>query len=223
MINDATDISFQSPVVQIALDVTEIDEALRLAELSVKAGADWLEAGTPLIVAQGYSAIGKLADAFPGIPVLADYKTMDGGGRNVHITREQGGRLMTVCGNAADETIQAATRASAETGVWVVIDTIGVKDQVARVQQCVEWGAQAIYLHYGFDQHQADDSKDANQWVAQVKDAVDVPIGIGCFGCESAELGVKLGADIFCVGHPLISASDPLDQLQRFVGTVKQH
>ena len=34
------------------------------------------------------------------MPVLADYKTMDSGGHNVHLTAEQGGKIMTVCAGA---------------------------------------------------------------------------------------------------------------------------
>ena len=85
------------PVIQLAIDLFTIDEALKLAEIGVKAGVDWLEAGTPLIVKRGVDAIGAIARAFPDHPVLADYKTMDGGGRNVNNTAEQGGRIMTVC------------------------------------------------------------------------------------------------------------------------------
>ena len=95
------------PLVQLALDFPTIDEALAAAEVGVKAGVDILEAGTPLIVAQGAGAIGRLARAFPQMPILADYKTMDSGGKNVHLTREQGGHVMTVCAGAADDTIRA--------------------------------------------------------------------------------------------------------------------
>jgi len=36
------------PIVQISLDITDLDEALKTAELAMRAGVDWLEAGTPL-------------------------------------------------------------------------------------------------------------------------------------------------------------------------------
>jgi 3-keto-L-gulonate-6-phosphate decarboxylase len=62
----------EPPVIQIALDYPTIEEALAMAEVGVKAGVDWLEVGTPLIVAQGVNTIGKLKRAFPGYPVLAD-------------------------------------------------------------------------------------------------------------------------------------------------------
>jgi len=41
------------PIVQISLDLTDIDEALTTAALAMRAGVDWLEAGTPLILAYG--------------------------------------------------------------------------------------------------------------------------------------------------------------------------
>jgi len=42
-----------SPIVQISLDLTDLDEALTTAQIAVDAGVDWLEAGTPLIQAAG--------------------------------------------------------------------------------------------------------------------------------------------------------------------------
>ena len=79
------------PLVQLALDFPTTEQALRMAEIGVRAGVDILEAGTPLIVAQGAECIGALARAFPNYPILADYKTMDSGGKNVLLTQKQGG------------------------------------------------------------------------------------------------------------------------------------
>ena len=48
------------PIIQISLDLTSIDEALEVARAAVKAGVDWLEAGTPLILAEGLHGIRAL-------------------------------------------------------------------------------------------------------------------------------------------------------------------
>ena len=48
------------PIVQISLDVTTIEEAIQTAELALRAGVDWLEAGTPLILAEGLRAVREL-------------------------------------------------------------------------------------------------------------------------------------------------------------------
>jgi len=215
-------IRIQPPVIQLAIDLTTIDEALRLAEIGVKAGVDWLEAGTPLIVRRGADAIGAVARAFPRHPVLADYKTMDSGGRNVQLTAEQGGKLMTVCAGACDETIAAAIDASQQTGVLVVVDTIGVRDQVGRSREVERLGAHSVYLHYGADQRRADATRDSTQWAASVGAAVKVPLGVGTFGIEDAVRGASLGADILVIGHPLISGPDPLSALREYCQRVRE-
>ncbi|HEC94778.1 MAG TPA: bifunctional hexulose-6-phosphate synthase/ribonuclease regulator, partial [Thermoplasmatales archaeon] len=40
-------------VLQVALDLLNAHRALKIAEEAVNGGADWLEAGTPLIKSEG--------------------------------------------------------------------------------------------------------------------------------------------------------------------------
>jgi 3-hexulose-6-phosphate synthase/6-phospho-3-hexuloisomerase len=214
-------IEIKPPVIQIALDFATIEEALAMASIGVEAGVDWLEIGTPLIVSQGLAPIGQMVRAFPNYPVLADYKTMDSGGKNVHRTKGQGGHVMTVCANAPDETVKAAVAASKETDVMVVVDMIGVKNQAARAKQCEEWGVHSIYLHYGADQRAADATQDSTQWLDEVLAAVKIPVGVGCFGVEDAVRAVQRGAQLVAIGHPVISGANPLEELSRFVRDVK--
>jgi 3-hexulose-6-phosphate synthase/6-phospho-3-hexuloisomerase len=209
------------PIVQIALDYATAEEALALAAVGVKAGVDGLEAGTPLIVSKGVGAVGALKRAFPGFPVLADYKTMDSGGKNALLTKEQGAQVMTVCGNAPDETVRAAAKAGKETGVLVVVDLIGVKRQGERARQCQDWGVDWIYLHYGADQRRADASRDSVQWLEEVKRAVTIPVGVGTSGVEDAVRAAAAGADLVAIGHPVISGPDPLGALTDYVRRVK--
>ena len=66
------------PIVQISLDLIDLDEALKTAEIAMRAGVDWLEAGTPLLLAEGVHAVRALRREFPNTPIVADLKTMDG-------------------------------------------------------------------------------------------------------------------------------------------------
>src|SRR4051812_2977328 len=59
------------PIVQISLDLTSKEEALETAALAMRAGVDWLEAGTPLILAEGLHGVRALRQAFPGVPIVA--------------------------------------------------------------------------------------------------------------------------------------------------------
>src|SRR5882757_9654943 len=192
------------PVIQIALDYATIEEALVMAQIGIEAGVDWLEIGTPLIVSQGVAPIGKMVRAHQDFPVLADYKTMDSCWKNVQRTADQGGHVMTVCANSPDETVKSAIAESKSNGVWVVVDTIGVKNQAARARQCAEWGVDMIYVHYGADQRAAHSSQDATQWLDEVMSAVSTPVGVGCFGVEDAVRAVRKGVELVAIGHPLI-------------------
>jgi 3-hexulose-6-phosphate synthase/6-phospho-3-hexuloisomerase len=210
------------PLVQLALDFATIEEALKAAEWGIKAGVDILEAGTPLIVAQGVEAIGAIVRAFPGKPVLADYKTMDSGLKNVLLTKQQGAHYMTVCASSPDETVLSAIRQGKESGIQVVVDTIGVKDQAARARQCSEWGADMVYIHYGADQRRADASRDSNQWVDAVIAAVDCPVGVATFDIVDAVVAVKKGADLVTIGHPIVGTDQPsFARLKAYVDQVK--
>ncbi len=209
------------PVVQLALDFATVGEALSSAAIGVRAGVDWLEVGTPLILAEGASAIGKVKRAFAEFPVLADYKSMDSGGKNVHLTKREGGQVMTVCGGAPDETIRAAVAAGRETGVGVVVDLIGVRDPASRARECVAWGVDMIYLHYGADQRRADASRDSVERLGEVLEAASIPVGVGTFGVEDAVRAVERGASLVAIGHPLISGEDPLGDLTDYVRRVR--
>src|SRR5215218_6463261 len=208
-------------LIQIALDFPTIEQAIASARLGVEAGVDILEVGTPLIVAQGANTIGQLKRAFPNYPVLADYKTMDSGGKNTVLTHQQGGQYMTVCGNAPDETVKAAVAASKETGVKVVVDLIGCKDVTARATLCERWGVDMLYLHYGADQRRADASRDSTQWLDDVLAAVRIPVGVGTFGAEDGARAAARGAALVAIGHPVITAADPLAALQEYVAAVR--
>jgi 3-hexulose-6-phosphate synthase/6-phospho-3-hexuloisomerase len=217
----STDVT-QSPLVQLALDFATVDEALRAAEIGLRVGVDILEAGTPLIVAQGVTAIGRLASAFPQMPILADYKTMDSGWRNVLLTREQGGHYMTVCANAPDETVQSAIRQGKESSIQVVADTIGVTDQAARSRACADWGVDIIYLHYGADQRRANPQRDTTEWIAAVQAAVHVPIGVATFDVADAVQAARQGVQLLVIGHPIVGTDQAAaDRLQRYVEAVK--
>ncbi len=209
------------PITQIALDYPTSGEALEMAAIAVEAGFDWLEIGTPLITHQGLAPIGEMVRSFPGKTVIADYKTMDSGSKNVQRTKDQGGHLMTVCANASDETVRSAIDEGGKLKIGVVVDTIGAKDQPGRARQCHNWGADLIMLHYSADEWRSDDTRDSTQWLPGVLEVVPGPVGVATFGVEDAVRAAKMGAAYFVIGHPLTDGDDPLGELTRYVDEVK--
>src|SRR2546422_11267409 len=94
------------PIVQISLDLIEIEEALSTAALAMRAGVDWLEAGTPLIIAHGMHGVKALRQRFGKTPIVADLKTMDGGYLEAQMMAKAGATHVVVMGRAHEEKIR---------------------------------------------------------------------------------------------------------------------
>lgn len=214
------------PIVQVAIDVLETDRALRVAEAAVRAGADWLEAGTPLIAFQGVGAIGALAREFPEHPVLADFKMMDGVRKYVLATAEQGGRLATVCGVASDASIAAAVAAGRESGVRIVCDLYAAPDGPRRAREVARLGVDCAYIHYGADQRAARPEVDPLLFLDEVAAgatwALSIPIGVGTFSVGDGIRAAAGGAGVMVIGVPYILEDDPEPSLREYVQRVKE-
>ena len=91
------------PIVQISLDLIDRAEALATAELALRAGVDWLEAGTPFILAEGLHGVRALRERFPGVPIVADLKTMDGGYLEAEMMAKAGATHVVVMARAHAE------------------------------------------------------------------------------------------------------------------------
>ena len=87
-----TRLALDKAIVQISLDLTSLDEALETAAMAVAAGVDWLEAGTPLLLARGCARSKALRRRFPDVPIVADLKTMDGGYLEAEMMAQAGAR-----------------------------------------------------------------------------------------------------------------------------------
>ena len=119
------------PIVQISLDLTNIDEALETAALAMRAGVDWLEAGTPLILAEGLHGVRELRKAFPSTPIVADLKTMDGGYLEAEMMAKAGATHVVVMARAHAETVKCVVKAGKDFGCKVMGDNMISDDMVA--------------------------------------------------------------------------------------------
>jgi len=213
----------QKPWVQIAIDVRDVEIGKQLAKMAVQAGADWVEAGTPLIVWESIKAIGSLAEVCRGVPVLADFKAQDGVYKYFMEASRQGAKLAVVLGVVADGSILEAVRAGKDSGIKVVADMFSVKleNVVKRARELETLGVDYLMLHLGFDESKYDKSRLPFDGLKEVVEAVKIPVGVGTFAVEDAIQAVKLGASWVIQGEPLLSAPDALEKLTEFVKAVK--
>lgn len=140
------------PIVQISLDLTTIDEALDHARKAVRAGVDWLEAGTPLILGEGLRAVRALRSEFPQHPVVADLKTMDGGYLEAEMMAKAGATHVVVMARAHPATLKAVVQAGRDYGVKVMGDDLGCEDKPAAARRMEDLGVDYIVHHIGYDE-----------------------------------------------------------------------
>lgn len=195
------------PVLQVALDFENLSRAIPAAREAVDGGADWVEAGTPLIKSEGLDAVRELKKAFPGRRIVADMKIMDTGAFEVEIAAKAGADLVTVLGASDDDTIAEAVRGGEKYGAEVVVDLLNVADPVARARRVAELGAAAVCLHVGIDmQMQAKTPFAALEALAK---ASPLPVAVaGGLNSESVAQAARAGARILIVGGAITKSPD---------------
>jgi 3-hexulose-6-phosphate synthase/6-phospho-3-hexuloisomerase len=193
------------PIVQLSLDLTSIDEAIETAAVGVDAGVDWLEAGTPLLLAEGLHAVAKLRARFPDHPIVADLKTMDGGYLEAEMMAGAGADFVVVMGRAHEATIRRVIDAGRDFGIQIMGDNLGADDRVA----CAKWmenlGVDVIVHHIGFDERGLIRGLSPLDEIDRVVGTVSLPVqAVGGLSIPQAVECARRGAPLVVVGAPLV-------------------
>lgn len=217
-------LKFKVPALQVALDVIDLDLALKIAEACVKAEADILEAGTPLIKSVGVRAVKELKSMFPGNTVSADMKTMDTGGLEVEIAAKAGADIVSVLGVADDTTIAEACEAAKKYNVMLQVDLIGHPNPLERIKQIGKLDVDIVCLHIGVDV-QRRLRVTAEKLLDMVKEVKRIFSGLvavaGGIKVETVEKVVKAGADIVIVGSAITKSPNPERSCREIVEKLK--
>ena len=202
------------PIIQISLDVTNIDEALETAAMAIRAGFDWLEAGTPLILAEGLHGVRKLREAFPGVPIVADLKTMDGGYLEAEMMFKAGATHVVVMARAHEETIKCVVKAGKDFGGKVMGDNMACVDMIAAAKRLEELGCDFIVHHIGYDERRGIAAKGNRMpspldQLKEVVDAVNIPVqAVGGLTLEQVVKCPEYGAPLVVLGAPVTIDAD---------------
>jgi 3-hexulose-6-phosphate synthase/6-phospho-3-hexuloisomerase len=197
------------PIVQISLDLTDINEALDTARIAMEAGVDWLEAGTPLILAEGLHGVRALRKEFPTVPIVADLKTMDGGYLEAIMMAKAGATHVVVMARAHVETIKCVVKAGREYGVKVMGDNLACEDKVTASKWLEDLGVDYIVHHTGFDERTgifAETGKRLSPLddLKAIVEAVSIPVqAVGGLNIEEAISTPQYGAPLVVIGAPL--------------------
>ena len=208
-----------TPVLQVALDLLELPRALAIAEEAVAGGADWIEAGTPLIKSEGMAAVRALAGRFPGREIVADMKVADTGTLEVEMAAKAGATVVCVLADADDAVIEEAVRAARLYGVRIMADLISVADPVPRAKRLAELGVDILNCHVGIDQQMIGRSSVA--LVEELAGAVALPLAVaGGLDAETAAEAAFHGAAVVIVGGAIVRSADPAAKTREVVAAL---
>jgi 3-hexulose-6-phosphate synthase/6-phospho-3-hexuloisomerase len=202
------------PIVQISLDLTDIDEALETAAMALRAGVDWLEAGTPFILAEGLHGVKKLREAFPTTPIVADLKTMDGGYLEAEMMAGAGATHVVVMARAHPETIKCVVKAGKDFGIKIMGDNLACPNMVEGARWLEDLGCDYIVHHIGYDERRGivANGKRMPSPLDQLKEvvsAVKIPVqAVGGLSLEQAIRCPEYGAPLVVLGAPLTIDAD---------------
>ncbi len=191
-----------------------IDRVESLAIVSQVADlVDILEVGTPLLKRLGLAAIATVRELAPGLPIIADTKTVDAGLTEADMVFGCGASMLTVLSCAAIQThaAAAAAAAAARHGGAVIIDFINHIEGLERLAGDMSRLPANLVIHSPTDLRLAGgqpalDYVDLRRRVGALGCAVGIAGGIG-----PGNLGAVLDADpdVIVVGSAITESPDP--------------
>ena len=192
---------------QVALDILNEHRALAIAKDSVKGGADWIEAGTPLIKSEGMEIVRKLKKTFPKKTLVADMKTMDTGAFETEMAAKAGADVVCVLAASDDSTIIDSIKSGRKYGTKIMVDLIGVKDKVKRAKELEKIGIDYLCIHVGIDEQMI--GKKPVEILKSIVKNTNIPIAVaGGLNSETVADVVNAGASIVIVGGAITKAKD---------------
>ena len=203
-------------ILQLALDFTDIGDAVEVAE-KARDYVDWLEAGTPLIKSEGISAVRELKRMFPEKKIVADMKIMDAGALETEIAADAGADVVTVMGAADFSTIREAIATGKKRRIKVMVDTMNIG--AARVKVIEKMKPDYICPHVGLDQQKK--GLKLTDVVAETEIHVPLAVG-GGINYRTAEVFARAKVSVIIVGAAITKAKDAGKEAERIKRVVEK-
>ena len=201
------------------IDLTTADIVIARMDLSESGDSRtrrcrWLEAGTPLILAEGLHGVRALRERFPDTPIVADLKTMDGGYLEAEMMAKAGATHVVVMAQAHEETIRCVVKAGRDFGVGVMGDNLGYQTMVDGAKRLEDLGCDYVVHHIGYDERRGIAARGERMPsplddLQQVVQAVKIPVqAVGGLSIEQAIACPDFGAPLVVLGAPLTIDAD---------------
>jgi len=228
---------------QISVDVATIEQGLAVAGAALAGGVNIVEMGTPLLKNQGVSnVVPAFRKKFPEALLLADMKTMDGGGGEARFVYAGGGNIVDFLALAGVDTAKAICAVRDEfrktdsdlprlVFADIMVPHQGPAAQAVDVaQRMLDAGVDAVGVHLQADARRADPKLIESHYLTDVARAIFERVGarapvqvVGGLSVAEAKSLAQAGLRAIVISGNLGQPDGrarydlPPDQIQRFV------
>jgi 3-hexulose-6-phosphate synthase len=183
----------------------------------VRAFADIVEIGTPVLKRFGISAITTARELCPDVAVLADTKTVDGGQLEADMVFGAGASFMTVLSCASRATHEVVGKRAAAFGATVVVDTITESGKAHLLPADATFPESFGYVavHSPTDLRQAGDTSTAHIEAVGTMHGRGFRVSLaGGIGPDTLQAVIAAGPDIVVVGSAITESPNPEETAQ---------
>jgi 3-hexulose-6-phosphate synthase len=204
---------------QIALDVFTTKKALEILE-QIHEYVDIIEAGSPLVVAEGMHAVREIRANYKDKMIYADTKIMDAGSILAQLAFDAGADMVSVSACTEDNTIKAAIDLAHKLGKACLVDMVAVKDIRSRARQLLKFKPDCFCTHVGYDIRQQNIDPVAELCSLE---GIDIPKAIaGGITLSSMPSAIKSEASIIIVGEGIYRQPDMRSTAAKFHAYIEQ-
>lgn len=205
------------PKIQLALDLTDLNEAIRVAE-EAYSEVDIIEVGTVLAIESGLDSVRKLREKIPNAKILADIRIIKAGGKLSKMAFEAGADIVTIISDATKETFEAVINEKKKFTDKDVLIEINDSYTDEMLNYWKKSGLTHIIYHRGSEITTTNDEwneQDFNEIKRLNKEGFKVYV-TGGIGLEEIKLFEKTPVECFIIGRTIAQAEDVKKKAKEF-------
>ena len=206
-----------NPKIQLALDLTDLNEAIRIAE-EASSEVDIIEVGTVLAIESGLESVRKLREKLPNAKILADIRIIKAGGKLSKIAFEAGADIVTIISDATEETFEAVINEKNKFTDKDVLIEINDSYTDEMLNYWKKSGLTHIIYHRGSEITATNDEwneLDFNEIKRLHEEGFKVYV-TGGIGLEEIKLFEKIPIECFIIGRTIAKAEDVKQKAKEF-------
>lgn len=205
------------PKIQLALDLTDLDEAIRIAQ-EAYSEVDIIEVGTVLAIESGLESVRKIRAKLPKAKILADIRIIKAGGKLSKMAFEAGADIVTLMSDATKETFEAVINEKnkfSNKEILIEINDNYTDDMLNYWKKC---GLMHIIYHRGSEitaTNEEWNSQDFNELKRLHDEGFKVYV-TGGIGLEEIKLFKNTPVECFIIGRTIAKADDVRGKAKEF-------